>query len=650
MTDRWGTALECCDEILRTVSQSRPGPKAHQICLSLLQSELSAQWISLMTKTPQWVELDEHGRRPVAGNDWWPFDLFDDALDDERTRLLPFPDASEMQLLVVPLTANRQQPMVMLVAGRHLDQESCDAVTLCGRILGHVLSVEATSSRTEEEIVALRRTMELTAGLAHLATTEEVLIHLAEAATDLLECDRSSIFLWNKKHKTLTATPALGMKDNSLTLPDNTGLVGQVLETGESLILNDPYSNPIFNAETDKQTGYTTKSLLAVPLRDVSGKILGVFEVLNRNQDEFTETDSRRLELLGVQASAAIKSSQNQEQLSRQNKALTEKLAGGVQIIGKSPVISALRETVHRLASTDLPVLVLGESGTGKEVFSQALHYQGPRADKPFVAINCAAINESLLESELFGHEQGAFTDARQARAGSFELADGGTIFLDEIGDMSLGGQAKLLRVLEQKQVTRVGGSRSIPVDVRIVAATNANLTTSVSEKKFRQDLYYRLSVVALELPPLRQRLEDVIELGEFFLERFAHEARRQAMTLSDEARRKLQQHTWPGNIRELRNLMERVAFLAPGTVIQEEDLQFANAPEQQQSFLEPHPGLGLSEATLEFQREYIRKAIKLSSDNMSEAARLLGLHRSNLYRKMRQLEMHEAGEEDEQS
>jgi Nif-specific regulatory protein len=299
----------------------------------------------------------------------------------------------------------------------------------------------------------------------------------------------------------------------------------------------------------------------------------------------------------------------------------------------------ALRGTIDRLAATDLPVLILGESGTGKEVAAQSLHYSGSRAPHPFIAVNCAALTETLLESELFGHEKGAFTDAHQAHTGKFELAEGGTLFLDEIGDMTPGGQAKLLRVLEQKVITRVGGTQTIPINVRVLAATNANLAELVREKKFRQDLYYRLSVVTLDIPPLRERPEDVLPLAEFFLERFSLQAKRKPLTLSADAAKRLQLHGWPGNVRELRNLMERVAFLSAGEQVGVDDLAFILSP-QKDSFEDLSSGIGLAEATDRFQQEYIRRAIKRAQGNMSDAARVLGLHRSNLYRKMNQLGM----------
>jgi DNA-binding NtrC family response regulator len=285
-----------------------------------------------------------------------------------------------------------------------------------------------------------------------------------------------------------------------------------------------------------------------------------------------------------------------------------------------------------------LPVLILGESGTGKDVVARAIHYASPRQQQPFIPVNCAAIAETLLESELFGHEQGAFTDAHDTRPGKFEVASGGTLFLDEIGDMSAGGQAKLLRVLEEKVVFRVGGHQPIPVNTRMIAATNKNLAESVRAGKFREDLFYRLTVVTLELPALRERREDILVLAEHFLKHFCHDAGRKVLKFSAEARRKLEQHTWPGNVRELRNLLERVAYLCAGDKIDVGDLAIiarASAADDEQ-----YADLTLKDATEHFQRDHIQRAIERAGRNMSDAAKLLGLHRPNLYRKMKDLEM----------
>jgi transcriptional regulator with PAS, ATPase and Fis domain len=274
-------------------------------------------------------------------------------------------------------------------------------------------------------------------------------------------------------------------------------------------------------------------------------------------------------------------------------------------------------------------------------------HYLSSRRNQPMISVNCAALAETLLESELFGHEKGAFTDAHQTRAGKFELASGGTLFLDEIGDMSLSGQAKLLRALEEKIIVRVGGSTPIHTDVRVFAATNQDLAKLVRERKFREDLFYRLNVVTLELPPLRERGEDVMILAEHFLRDFSAKARRKTLTMTAAAKKRLLMHNWPGNVRELRNLMERLAFLAEEDRIDADDLSFVIPPDEQALGISTL-NLNLADATKTFQSQYIKKQIEMSRGNMTEAAKRLGLHRSNLYRKMQQLGMEASGENEE--
>jgi Nif-specific regulatory protein len=253
--------------------------------------------------------------------------------------------------------------------------------------------------------------------------------------------------------------------------------------------------------------------------------------------------------------------------------------------------------------------------------------------------VNCAALAETLLESELFGHEKGAFTDARETRHGKFELASGGTLFLDEIGDMSLAGQSKLLRVLEDKTIVRVGGSQSIHTDVRVLAATNQRLADLVRARRFREDLYFRLNVVSLELPPLRDRGDDVLLLAEHFLQQFSRRAGRRTPKLTAAARKRLLSHAWPGNVRELRNLMERLVYLTAGEKVEAEDLAFILSPAANPPSL-VDAGLSLNDATHQFQRQYIEQSIERARSNVSQAAKSLGVHRSNLYRKMRQLGM----------
>jgi Nif-specific regulatory protein len=272
-------------------------------------------------------------------------------------------------------------------------------------------------------------------------------------------------------------------------------------------------------------------------------------------------------------------------------------------------------------------------------VVAQSIHYLSRRRDKPFVAVNCAAIPDTLAESELFGHEKGAFTDAHETRRGKFELAASGTLFLDEVGDLSLAGQSKLLRVLEERVFLRVGGSTPIHTDARVVAATNQNLAEMVGQKRFREDLYFRLNVVTLEIPPLRERPGDILLLGEHFLNDFCKRARRKPPQFTPAAHERLQTHSWPGNVRELRNLMERLAYLTTEDVIDAGDLAFILSPRTEAAVV-TDLSQTLAGATTDFQIAYIQRALERAGGNVSQAATQLGLHRSNLYRKMRQLRM----------
>ncbi len=471
--------------------------------------------------------------------------------------------------------------------------------------------------------------------------TEPLLVEMAEASCRLLGADRASIFLWDRSTRQLVGRPALGLDQDELRVPDDAGVVGTVMQTGEPRRVSDEISPELIDRAVDQRTGYETRNLLCVPLNGRDGQRFGVFEVLNKRSGAFNAQDEAALTELAAHAAIALENTQEREGLLQTRRQMTEDAAQRVQLIGESEPIKALRSTLQRVAKTELAVLILGENGTGKEVVSQAVHYLSDRRDQPFVAVNCAALTETLLESELFGHEKGAFTDAHETRPGKFELASGGTLFLDEIGDMSLSGQAKLLRVLEEKVVVRVGGSLPIHTDARVLAATNQDLQEMVRERRFRQDLYFRLAVVTLEVPPLRERPDDILLLAEHFLADFSRRARRKKIPrFSSEARKRLQTHAWPGNVRELRNLMERLAYLTSGERIEAEDLAFIMPGEAAGLGAVDLLDLPLTEATHRFQTEYIQKAIQRASGNMTAAADLLGLHRSNLYRKMRQLKM----------
>jgi DNA-binding NtrC family response regulator len=312
------------------------------------------------------------------------------------------------------------------------------------------------------------------------------------------------------------------------------------------------------------------------------------------------------------------------------------------EIVGTSPALRATLERAARtLAFADATVLITGETGTGKELLARALHYGGRRATAPFVELNCAALPATLLESELFGHERGAFTDAKTAKPGLFEVAQGGTLFLDEIDSLAVELQSKLLRALDQKEVRRLGATASRVIDVRIIAATNANLTRAVQARQFREDLFYRLNVVTLELPPLRARGDDVLLLAGHFVRRFSTQYGIPEPPLSAETRRALQTHPWPGNIRELRNVVERTLLLSPPGEFRLEGLTAMTAPASAASDL-PFP------TTLaELQRAAAQAMLELTGGNRSEAARRLGVSRSRLQRLLRGSGDDLQGEED---
>jgi Nif-specific regulatory protein len=507
-----------------------------------------------------------------------------------------------------------------------------------GELIGQTLHLVRDRDQLRRRVRRLETILSLAAEWNRTLEMESLFERMAAASTQLLDAERASIFLRDPATRTLVGRPAMGVTSGELRISDDTGVVGQVVRTGEPRRVGSEDQHREIDHSVDKQLKFRTRSVLCVPLRGKGGAVVGAFELLNKRRGDFTADDETALIELAAHASVALENSRQHEQLLRSRGQLASQAAARVQWIGRSSAIEDVRRTIERVAPTDLAVLILGENGTGKEVAAQMIHYLSGRRQEPFVAVNCAALPDSLLESELFGHERGAFTDAREARPGKFELASSGTLLLDEIGDMSLNGQSKLLRVLEEKIVVRIGGSTPIRSDARVIAATNQNLSALVSQKRFRQDLFSRLTVVTLELPPLREREDDVLLLAEHFLQEMSAKARRSPPVLTLAAQKRLRGHSWPGNVRELRNLMERIVYLVPQDRIDADDLPFTQSPAADASLLDQD--LPLNEATREFQIAYIQHHIDRARGNMTDAAERLGLHRSNLYRKMKQLQM----------
>ena len=332
----------------------------------------------------------------------------------------------------------------------------------------------------------------------------------------------------------------------------------------------------------------------------------------------------------------AVRHALDQRRLEWENRALRETIDRRYEIVGESKAIRMLREQILSAAPSNGRVLIRGESGTGKELIARAIHRHSTRSDKPFIVVNCAAIPEELIESELFGHERGAFTGATAQRRGKFELADGATIFLDEVGDMSLKTQAKVLRVLQEQTFERVGGSESLTVDVRVIAASNKDLQEEIRRGAFREDLFYRLSVIPFEVSPLRERQEDIPILAQYFLQSFCREYGKPEKELSPEAMELLSDYSWPGNVRELRNLIERMVIMVGTRTIHHFDLVSSLRQSEARREVWPAPDGTLREARSRFEREFILGRLEENQWNVTRTAERLGIERSNLHRKMK--------------
>ncbi len=337
-----------------------------------------------------------------------------------------------------------------------------------------------------------------------------------------------------------------------------------------------------------------------------------------------------------------IKNTLAQKQLAEENVRLRREVISRFEMIGASAALKKVHEQIARVAPANTRVLILGESGTGKELVARAIHEASERAQQAFIKVNCAAIPEELIESELFGHEKGAFTGATTNREGKFQQAHRGTLFLDEVGDMSLKAQAKVLRVLQEGEFERVGGSQTFRVEVRVLAATNKNLEEEVKLGKFREDLLFRLNVVPIYLPPLRERKEDIATLLEHFTAHYCKENGFRLKSFSPEAMQRLREYHWPGNIRELRNTAERLVIMTPSEQIHASDLPLSLQTPATNKLGAFQPGVTLREIRDRLEREYIQSCLAATQGNMSQAAELLGLERSNLYKKMRALGMEE--------
>jgi two-component system nitrogen regulation response regulator NtrX len=416
-----------------------------------------------------------------------------------------------------------------------------------------------------------------------------------------------------------------------LTAPDGETALTLVAEEAPDLVFLDIALPGLDGLEVLQQL-HEQQPFLPVVMISAYGNVENAVKATRLGAYDFIEKPPHADKII-----LTVRNALELSRLAEENLQLRRRTKPPEDIIGQSPVIQQLREQVRVVAPTNAWVLITGENGTGKELVARAIHRFSKRALKPFVEVNCAAIPEELIESELFGHEKGAFTGATSKRRGKFDQAHEGTLFLDEIADMSLKTQAKVLRILQEQRFERVGGSRPIQVDVRVVAATNKNLEELISQGLFREDLYYRINVIPIHVPPLRERSEDIPLLIEYFLQEFAKENDTPAKIMTPEAVAVLQRQPWPGNVRELKNVVQRLAILTPGRVIDTTHLPDSGPPVRpaaaDQAWFQIN---SLKEARANFEREFLRRKLAEHQGNVSLTAEAIGLERSHLYKKLR--------------
>lgn len=472
-----------------------------------------------------------------------------------------------------------------------------------------------------------------------------LLIYILESAMRLVKSESSSLLLVNKADNSLHFEVALGPKGSEAkSIPVSKGsIAGWVYEHKQSLIINDVPNDPRFYSGVQEKTGYVTKNMIAVPML-VKSDCIGVIELLNKSGfEDFTEEDLNIIEILGTQASIAYQNAETYNVARNEINVLQNAITSGSEFhsfVAKSSIINDLIDVVNQIARTNSSVLILGESGVGKELFAEQIHLKSSRAKKPFVRVNCAALSPLLLESELFGHVKGAYTDAVSNRKGRFEMADGGTIFLDEIGELPLDLQVKLLRVIQSKTFERVGSSETISSDVRIIAATNRDIEKMVQEGSFRSDLYYRLNVLPIYVPPLRQRRDDIEPLAMFFLRKFSVETKKHFTNFCDQSLEALYSYYWPGNVRELENTIERACVLGTPPTIKVSDLRLNHKKTVEDCSI---PFLDSDDKTLKtaiykFKKSYVTKILEETSWNQTEAGKILGIQRTYVSRLMNEL------------
>lgn len=490
------------------------------------------------------------------------------------------------------------------------------------------------SIRVSRDLAAL---LQISTAICGIRKAEDLQGRVLEMIFEVLPVERGAILLAGQNpEEFVSGTYREKGSERGEPFRISRTIAKQVLREGVAIMGNDVLASQDFQP-TESIVASKIRSLLCVPLM-VFGATLGVIYADTTHPG--AHIDEHHLHLLTAIASiaaVALEHARYVEWLEGENQRLQDEINIEHDMVGESPVMRDVYQFIGKVAATDSTVFIRGESGTGKELVARAIHRNSKRANRTFAAINCAALTEALLESELFGHEKGSFTGAIEQKKGKIEVADGGTVFLDEIGELAPPLQAKLLRVLQHREFERVGGTRPIKVDIRLIAATNRNVEEAIKTGAFRQDLYYRLNVVSLTAPALRDRREDIPLLATYFVQKYSREANRPVAGISPEAHALLRHYDWPGNVRELENALERAVVLGSSDHIRPEDLPEAlverNAPPQA-SLLRYH------DAVNSVKRQLIIKAVEQAGGNFTEAARRLDLHPNYLHRLIRNMDL----------
>ncbi len=479
----------------------------------------------------------------------------------------------------------------------------------------------------------LKTLEQLTSQVSSDNELDRLLDLIIEATTKIMQARASSLLLIDKESGLLFFKAATGEKKDYLkkfSIKSGQGIAGHVAGTGEPLLIRDVNKDSRWYKDISESITFRTKSIACVPMK-IKGVTIGVLEIIDKiNGESFRQDDLQKLTVFSSLAAMAIENTRTATKAVRENRILKEKLGLKYRIIGESRALKQVISDASKVAGSSISTLLLGESGTGKELLARLIHEESPRKTKPMIILNCAALPENLLEDELFGHEKGAYTGALNKKNGKFELADKGTIFLDEIGEMHPGMQAKLLRVLQEGIFYRVGGNNPVSVDVRVLAATNRDIEEDVREGNFREDLYYRLNVVQIRIPPLRERKEDIRPIVEYYLDTLQEERGLSYLTIADNVMEKIIQYDWPGNVRELCNALERAVVMGNGREITENDLMISDIKPKYPGL---QVGLTLEDAINSFKKEFIALNLEHTGGVRSKAAVIMGIQRTYLSR-----------------